>query len=227
MSELPSAVIFDFDGVIVDSTSYNRASINKLLEPHGFTTMDLRDSHGESHRGQSLRDILGKATVKYGVHFNVEDFSKAAGEIGFKMMQQDGKLEPDAHLVRFIDDLHRQGVLLGLGSSSMRWRVDRILGLFKLEGFFPVVVAAEDVSEHKPNPHIFLEVANRLAVSPASCLVVEDAPSGIQAAQRAGMKVVGFTGFGATSDSLSKADMLFNSFSELSWTKLHKLYSHV
>ncbi|MBI5466351.1 MAG: HAD family phosphatase [Candidatus Kerfeldbacteria bacterium] len=221
------AVIFDVDGVIVNSPPYNHTSINSLFRPNGFTTADLKDTHNEAHRGQSLRDILKIAKEKYGVDFNLDDFSKQAGEIGFKMMEAEDILKLDAELLKLLNELKASDVLLGIGTSSMRWRIDVILAKLGLSDFFPVIVSAEDVSEHKPNPHIFLEVAGRLMVLPSRCIVIEDAPSGIDAAKRAGMKVIGFTGFLSEPDSLLGADLRIKSFSELSLSKLKQLVGYV
>jgi HAD superfamily hydrolase (TIGR01509 family) len=126
-------------------------------------------------------------------------------------------------LVQLLNSLREHGVKIGLGTSSERNRADFILNQLKLVNFFPVIVAAEDVVEHKPSPQLFLEAARRFAVEPKQCIVVEDAPNGIKAAHRAGMKAVAYCEYHSWSDTLSEADLVVHHWRELSLDKLNEL----
>ncbi len=218
------ALIFDVDGVILNSTSYNKTSIDKLLGTYGFTIADLPDSSNEDWRGRSLKDILTAAKSKYGVDLDVETFSRQSGEISFAMMEADGQLQPDPFLIKLLKELKNNNIPMGIGSSSRRWRIDHILKIFNLADYFSVVITAEDVATQKPDPNIFLTVAERLSVPTNKCIVVEDAPSGIEAAKRAGMKVAGFNGF--IKEDLAGVDLLINNWSDLSYLKLLSLFNY-
>lgn len=218
------ALIFDVDGVIINSTPYNKLAIDKLLSQHGFTIADLNDTSNEGFRGRSLKDILTAAKSKYGVDLDVETFSKQSGEISFAMMKADYQLQPDPSLIKLLKELKNHSIPMGIGSSSRRWRIDHILKIFNLADYFLVVITAEDVTTQKPDPNIFLTVAERLDVPANKCIVVEDAPSGIEAAKRADMKVVGFNGF--VKEHLVGTDLLINNWSDLSYLKLLSLFNY-
>ena len=92
-----------------------------------------------------------------------------------------------------------------------------------IKNYFDVIVTTEDVPEHKPNPHVFLEVARQLEVEPAHCIVIEDARSGIEAAHNGGMKAVAFTAYNTDPKLIEEADMVIKDFSELSVERVKQL----
>ncbi|NUQ00542.1 MAG: HAD family phosphatase [Armatimonadetes bacterium] len=89
--------------------------------------------------------------------------------------------------------LRADGWRLGIGSSTPRLNLEFSLPLLALDGLIEVAVGMEDVARHKPEPDVFLEVAHRLGVAPERCLVFEDAPAGIEAAVRGGMRGIAVT----------------------------------
>ena len=91
--------------------------------------------------------------------------------------------------------------------------VDFVLDNLNLRSYFPVIIGPEDVVESKPHPEVFLKAAAKLGVSPEECIVFEDAPKGIEAARRAGMKSVGITPF-HTAEELKNDSLIFTIDSE-------------
>ncbi len=212
------AVIFDMDGVLVDSHEMIWESFNDLL---GRYNVHLDDEEIKLYCGVSLRDDIRIWNKKYGLNLDLESFKKEAWRI------EEGHLEgmnADSGLLALLDELESHNIPRGVGTSSERFRTDLILEKLKLRRYFSEVVTANDVSKHKPEPDIFLEVAKRLAVPAQRCLVIEDAASGIEAAKRGGMKVIGYyNGHNSLSD-LRNADLVIKNFRELSNYQIREMF---
>jgi HAD superfamily hydrolase (TIGR01509 family) len=104
-----------------------------------------------------------------------------------------GRLAPMNGLHRLIDQLTRDGIPMALATSAPKLNVTHTLAELGLSDAFPIIVRGDEVARGKPAPDVFIEAARRLGVAPADCLVFEDAPMGIEAAQAAGMRVVALT----------------------------------
>ena len=105
---------------------------------------------------------------------------------------------------------------MAVGSSAPRENVTAAIDRLGVRDWFDAVVTGSDVQRGKPDPQIFLVAAERLGVPPARCVVIEDAPVGIAAAAAAGMACVGLASTGRTRETLSKAQLVVDSLSELS-----------
>ena len=211
-------VIFDMDGVLVDSTKYIWNSFNKLLEPYGI---HFSDKEIKKYLGLSLRDQVALWKKEYGIDLDYMKFSKEAGEMELNLMQDK---RPNKSLVNLLNELKKKKVKIGIGTSSLRWRADRIVDLLKIKEYFPVIITSEEVINHKPNPDLFLKAAEKINISPENCVVIEDAASGVEAAKRGNMKAIGFLTDYNSKRELEKADLIINDFSELSYKKIENLF---
>jgi len=179
-----AGVIFDLDGVLVDSEPLARRAWVDLLRPHGWTPgpadwtavtgRTFLDTHAHFARRAGLPDaetVYARYTERLYALFEAElaAFPDAAGV---------------AH------ELRVRGVPLAVASSSRRERVHRALGIARLADLFPVIVAGDEVARGKPAPDLFLAAAAALGVDPARAVVVEDSPPGVAAARAAGIPVV-------------------------------------
>lgn len=120
-------------------------------------------------------------------------------------------------------DVYNEKYLLALASSNNRKIVDSIMDRFDLSKYIKVSISGEDVLKGKPNPEIFLKAAKKLDVKPSNCVVIEDAFAGVQAAKAAGMKCIGYKNLNSGKQDLSDADLIVESFSELSLDCIKKL----
>jgi len=195
------------DGVLLDSNNLAADSFNAVLKPYGITMADVKDEFGEGYKGGSLRDFLVAVKEQYGHSFNLQDFSKQAGDLFFSEMEKSG-IKADDSLITLLENLRAQDVALAVGTSSMRWRALKILDLLGLTTYFGSVVTADEVAEHKPNPHIYLEAARQLGIAPENCIVIEDADAGIEAARRGHMRAIGFAKYDVPATALQKADLV-------------------
>jgi HAD superfamily hydrolase (TIGR01509 family) len=212
------AVIFDMDGVLVDSHDLIWKSHNEVLGKQGI---HLTEQDIKRYLGKSLRDDVEDWKTRYGYNSDLETHTKASWEIQVKLLEQ---MKADKGLIALLEELKAKGIPLGVGTSSQRFKAEKILELLGIEKYFPVLVTANDVHLHKPNPDLFLEVARRLEIHPRNCVVIEDAGNGIEAAKRAGMITVGYINGKNGYEEVKEADKVIKDFSELSHKTLQGLF---
>lgn len=215
------AIIFDLDGVIIDSVGHNRRSINMVLESYGLTKEDIDKDH-PSFRGRPLKNLVDYYVKEFNVKIEFNDFAERANQLTLASLRQSG-IKPDKALVRLLEECVRKNIPFGIGTSSTPHRAIALLRILGLEHFFSVIVTEAETKNHKPDPEVFLTVAQKLGVPPSRCVVIEDAKSGIEAAKRGGMKVVGYGAFMTDKERLAGADLVVNDFDELDLDKLLSL----
>jgi beta-phosphoglucomutase family hydrolase len=179
------AVIFDWDGVVVDSSSHHERSWEILAAQRALPLPPDHFKRGFGKKNNVIIPDLGWATAPA----DVDALAHAKEEIYRDLVRQHG-IEPLPGVRELLDNLHHSALPCAIGSSTERANLDLLLDLMDLRKFFRVIVSGEEVVHGKPDPSIFLLAAERLGVAPADCVVIEDAVVGIDAARRAGMPVL-------------------------------------
>ncbi len=191
------AVIFDMDGVIIDSEPLHMEAWRRLLEMHGIDTGEV-DFH----------DLVGKGEVECFKSYNMEGNSATliSEKQGiYKELLKD-KLAPFPGVIDLIKTLHKKFVL-AVASNDFRENSLFALDRLKLRNYFRVIVGKEDVRHPKPDPEMYLMTAERLGMAPSSCLVIEDSIVGVEAAKSAGMKCIAVAN-SFLAEKLGKADVV-------------------
>lgn len=182
-------VIFDMDGVIVDSEPLWEQMLASYLHAQGVPFVFDRKSkqlinlYFRGRKQKYITDILKK---KYHVSGSYQKILDDRLRILLNLFDQ--KLKQIPGTIQFIKKLHAAGYPLALASSSPRRIIRYVLKKFHLKKFFRQIISADDVRLGKPSPDIFLKAAKLLKTQPKNILVIEDSISGIQAAHNAGMK---------------------------------------
>ncbi|MEI7912997.1 MAG: HAD family phosphatase [Verrucomicrobiota bacterium] len=179
------AVIFDCDGTLVDSMPAHFEAWCEALAVYGACGV-LREDVFFAMGGRPSRDIVMEINDLYGLRLDPDAIALAKRDAFYKRM---GTITLIDEVAAFAKSL-RGRVPMAVASGSSRRVVEKTLQMLDVSDWFDEVVTAEDVTEGKPAPEIFLRAAKLLGVSPLKCLVLEDAPPGILAAQRAGMQVL-------------------------------------
>ncbi len=183
------AVIFDMDGVLVASGSAHAASWRIVARKHG---RQISDEQFRATFGQTSRDIIRRI---WGPELNDEEIRRIDDEKEAVYRDLIRGLVPLTIGAReLLATLRREGFPLALATSGPPENVELVLDETNLRKMFQAVVTGADVQRGKPDPQCFLIAAERLGVEPAHCVVVEDAPAGIQAAVAAGMHPVALVG---------------------------------
>lgn len=182
MSFCPQAVIFDMDGLLVDSEPVWAIAEHAMMTERGIRpNPDIQ----RTLIGMRMRDFIGGMHVAYGLTDSVDVLCD-------DLVARMARLIPDKVLPRpgareLLDYLNRRGIPCAIASSSPMSIIDATVTTQGWDQFFAVRVCGDDVPLGKPAPDIYLEAARRLAVDPADCLTLEDSPNGARAATAAGM----------------------------------------
>ena len=211
------AVIFDWDGVVVDSSAHHERSWEILAAKRGLHLPTDHFKRGFGKKNNVIIPDLGWATEPA----DVDALAQEKEEI-YRSLVRDKGIEPLPGVRELLAALRAAGIPCAIGSSTERANLDCLLDMMDLRIFFDVIVSGEEVVHGKPDPSIFLLAAERLGAAPAECAVIEDALVGIEAAKRAGMPVLAV----ATTEpleSLGAATAAANSLREVTVDALRAL----
>lgn len=204
------AAIFDWDGVVIDSSRQHErgwellaAEQGRVLPPNWF-----KRSFGMKN-DRVIRDLLGWTRDPD----CIRQLSLRKEELYRELIQHD-RIQPLPGVMGWLTALRSADVPCAIGSSTPRANIECVIDTLNLRGFFAASVTAEDVTHGKPHPEVFLKAAVRLGIAPERCVVFEDAHVGIEAAHAAGMKVVGVATT-HSADSLRDANQVVSRLDEL------------
>lgn len=191
----PRAVIFDIDGTLVDNMHLHAEAFGVFAARHGLPPLTPEDrARLDGRRNSEIFPILFNRDVP-----REEWLAYEHEKEGLYRELSRGRLSPLNGLHDLIERLKVERIPIALATSAPKPNVVHTLAELDLAAEFPVIVRGDEVARGKPAPDVFIEAARRVGVDPADCLVFEDAPMGIAAAQAAGMRVVALTtSFGAS-----------------------------
>jgi len=201
------AVLWDLDGVLVDTAPFHFQAWRQL-----FAGLGREVGEEEFRRTFGLRnDAILRSTLGELTEARVRELSQRKEAIFRERIK--GNVRPMAGAAALLSRLRQAGLKTAIVSSTPRQNVDVLLHSLKLEDAFDIVIAEEDVKRGKPDPEGYLLAAERLGAEPRRCVVIEDAPGGVEAAKRAGMRCIGLAAERAP-DSLAEADLVVASLEE-------------
>ena len=201
-------VIFDFDGVLVDSGWAHRQAWYDLAETEG---LEMSDAFFSATFGMQNDTIL--PMMRPGISVDeVQRLSDWKEQRYRELVQR--RPEPAEGVMALLDDLKANGFRIAIGSSAPRANVEVFSEALQLDRYVDARVTKEQVSEGKPSPQTFLKAAEALSLPPASCAVVEDAVHGVEAGKAGGMRVVAVTTT-RVREELGLADRVVDSLAEL------------
>jgi len=210
------AVIFDMDGVIVDSEIHWKTTEGYFLQSL-IPTWSMNDQ--DRIIGLGVHDVYTILVNTYHLQQSKAQFLAIYQEMANEIYGQ--KVSLIEGFTELLSTLNNNNIPVALASSSPASWIDVMLQRFSLRESFKVVVSADELAgEGKPSPAIYLYTAKRLGIKPAKCIAIEDSKNGVLSAKRAEMFCIGFrNGFNDEQD-LSGADMIIRRFAELDWKTL-------
>lgn len=211
-------VLFDYDGVIIDSSKQHERSWEILAGEEG---LELPEGHFEKGFGMKNVDIIPNILGWTEDPEEIEFISLKKETIYRRLLREDGPTLIDG-VLEFLEDLKENEIPCAIASSTERKNLEVGLGLLGIREYFSVIISGDDVESGKPDPEPYLKAAAGLELEPIDCVVLEDAPAGITAGLTAGSKVVGIATTNAPED-ISEAHIVINSLTEISWSKLLEL----
>jgi len=180
-----SGIIFDMDGVLVDSADAHRRAWQQLGDEIGvpFTAQRFRQTFG-LRNASIIPGWLGEVSAQRLAELG--DRKEAV----YRSLVRQGAARIYRGIPELFVALRREGIGVAIASSGPRSNIELLVEVMGAHGLINAIVAAEDVSHGKPHPEAFLAAAERLGVPPAKCTVIEDSTHGVEAAKRAGMRAV-------------------------------------
>jgi HAD superfamily hydrolase (TIGR01509 family) len=195
------AILFDFDGLMVDSEPHSIASWRAVLRERGA---EIDAATLDQLLGLRLDETSRLLVERFSLTASPAELGKAKTD--YQIAHLAGNVRAMPGLKSLLDAIDRRGLRKAIASSGMRRYLEAALQVVGLASRFSVIISGEDVARGKPAPDVFLEGARRLGCSSAACLVLEDAPNGLQAAKAAGMRVVAIPNDQSRQLDLSAAD---------------------
>jgi len=210
--------IFDWDGVIIDSSSHHEESWERLAKETGY---QLPAGHFKKGFGMKNEFIIPNLLHWTSDPAEVNRLSLRKETLYREIVVEWG-LKPLPGVVAWLDQLRDAGISCAIGSSTHRLNIETGLALIGLRDRFHAIITAEDVSHGKPDPEVFLKAAGQVGVAPERAVVFEDALVGIEAAHRGGMKVVAVATTNSI-DLLKDADLAVHRLDELTIERLRQV----
>ncbi|MGD0343206.1 MAG: HAD family phosphatase [Bacteroidales bacterium] len=207
------AVIFDLDGLLIDTEPVWAKADIELLGKRGYVPTEQLFI---KRMGTSNKQTMEIYKEQFGIKENTQALMDERLGIFTKLLKDDLSLMDGA--MELLKALSKMKIKLAVATNgSYKNSINAILQKLNIASFFITVITGEEVNHPKPSPDIFLLAADKLNVPPSACLVLEDAPSGIEAAKRAGMVVYGVNKNKEIQGKLkpSGADKVFSSLSEI------------
>jgi len=215
------AVIFDMDGVIIDSEPMHNKAYHDMFDEVGI---EVSDELYESFTGQSTINIC-KYLCEY---FKLKETPEHLASLKRKHYKLFFKNNAELTLIDGVLDLikeyYNNGLTLVLASSASMPTINQIFERFDLDQYFVAKLSGGDLKQSKPHPEIFIKAAEATGFSRKECFVIEDSTNGIKAANAAEIFCVGYDSFHSKNQDYSIANMVIKDFKEIGFSKIEKLF---
>lgn len=212
-------IIFDMDGVLVDSNPFHKKSLKQFARDHGF---DLDEqSLREKIYGRQNRDWIPNLFGRSFTQNEIDAYAEEK-ELLFQRMF-DRHVTPVAGLMEFLEELKGVDVPRAIATSAPRMNVDFVFRKTPIGEFFGLVLDDSHIKRGKPDPEIYLKASELLGFEPGECLVFEDSLAGVKAAQDAGCKVAAVLTTHEASE-FENVDLSIKDFTGLSLADIAKLF---
>lgn len=214
------AVIFDMDGVIIDSEPLHLRVVFEILASHG---VQLAAGAVMEYVGRSNSSMWAELIPRYGITAGVAAIMELQNAMNIRALRENtGIMVPG--IPALLAAITRERLKTAIASSSTMEYIRAVLDALDLTPHFGTVVSGEEVLRGKPAPDIFLAAAAGLGAAPGDCAVIEDSGHGVTAALAAGMKVAGFRNPNSGNQDLSRAHAVVDSMEDITVALLHGLW---
>lgn len=214
------AVLFDMDGVIVDTEPLHRKAYFKMFDD---VNIEVSDPLYESFTGQSTINICRHLCEEFKLSEKPETLVSIKRKHFKYLFENDTSLALLDGVLDLIKDYHSNGLKLVLASSASMPNIDRIFLRFDLDQYFVAKLSGADLKESKPHPEIFMKAAIASGHKPQHCMVIEDSTNGIAAAKAANIFCVGYQSLNSTNQEYTQADKVISNFQEIAYAEASKL----
>ena len=216
------AVLFDMDGVIIDSEPQHARAAVLVLQRYNI---DISIDYAYKFIGTTTYHMCSKMIEDFKIPATAEELLKANEEMKDSLTRAEG-YEAIPYVVELMKDLHCHGIKMIIASSSSGPSILEVMQYLHIEDIFDDYISGTNVSHPKPAPDIFLTAARQLGVTPDECIVIEDSYNGVTAAAAAGIPSIGYLNPNSGEQDLSQAAMLIEGFDEIDYNFINTVYQH-
>jgi beta-phosphoglucomutase family hydrolase len=215
------AVIFDMDGVIINSEPLHYEANQQLFDKLGFS---VPMNEYSNYIGISTEKMWEDLRDKYDLNENLDTLTDKHRKHTHDFIRKNMNGNEIPGIRKILEELKDKNIKTAVASSSSKNLIETVIKGFDLCQYFDILVSGEEVEKGKPNPDIFIYAAKKLKVNIKNCLVIEDSTNGIKAAKKAGAKCIGFNNPDSHGQDLTKADIVINKFDVLNYDLLKSLF---
>lgn len=216
------AVIFDMDGVIVNSEPIHRKAYKKMFNE---VNINVTDALYESFTGQATLAICQHLCKEFEVDRTPEELVLIKRKHFKYLFDNDDDFKLIDGVLNLIKDYHANGLKLILASSASMPNINRIFERFNLDYYFTAKLSGADLKVSKPHPEIFINAVKASGVLKEECMVIEDSTNGIRAANAAGVFCVGFDSIHSKNQDYSTANKVITDFENIKFSKISNTFT--
>ncbi len=221
---MKTAVIFDFDGVIVDSEPVRYETYRQLFRNN--YSIILPEKMDNKLIGRTQKKNMKYFLDTYNLKGDIEELIQQRAALLKEAFSKKENIKPIPGIFNLLKNLKSHRIKLAIASSSSKEYINNILNHLGLTNVFEVIVTGDIINKSKPDPEIFLLTAKKLNKKKQDCVVIEDTVNGINAAKAACMKVIAITSY-FSREKLSSADIVIDKFSQINFWDIQNIYSEL
>ena len=213
------AVIFDMDGVLIDSEPLHYETDKELLKE---LNISVPGNYLEKFVGMTNPVMWYQILKEFNLKNNVQEILQKQLSLKIKLLDE-SNYHPIHGITELLLCLKEKNITMAVASSSSIIFIKAVLKKLNIEKYFKFYISGEEINKSKPEPDIFLKASEMLQIEPKECIVIEDSKNGVIAAKRAGMKCIGFINKNSGNQDLSQASLTIADFTALTYEKLQSL----
>jgi len=214
------AVIFDMDGVLVDSEPLHARAAVLALKNLG---VDVSIDYCYGFIGSTTVHMLDTMIQDFNLYSTLAELLITYNEAKHQLIEKEG-YEAIPYTKELIIDLYKNGVKLAIASSSTKTEIEEVVKALGITEYFDKLISGTTVAHPKPGPDVFLKAAKELGVNTDECIIIEDSCNGVRAAEAAGITAIGYVNEHSGKQDLSKAYILIEGFDEIDYTFIENTY---
>ena len=216
------AIIFDMDGVLVNSEPLHRKAYFNMFEEFN---LNVSNRLYESFTGKSTSAICKELCAIFDLSISHEKLMLSKRKHFKTIFENDPEFQMIDGALSLIKNYFYNNLTLILASSASMTNINRIFKKFDLDKFFKAKISGADLKESKPNPEIFIKAAKLSGFNKSECIVIEDSTNGIIASKSAGIYCIGFNSPNSKNQNYDKADLVVSNFNEIKFDYLNKNFN--